>query len=235
MDPNKISVVEKFISIQGEGRNVGVPYAFVRVGGCPLRCNFCDSEYTFRPKFDSIVSVDSIIEWIIEQDIKWVSITGGEPLVYPVQLKKILKELSNRFYFHIETSGRYYDRDCHKMSDLWSPDIKTPCTGEQDDKWKEWIEYLRPCDQVKFIIAHENDLEYASKILWQIPYGCKIVFQPFNELTDLAINPESTLAKRHMLLEKTKWLTERVLKLRWKNVIITPQLHVLLWGNKAGT
>lgn len=236
MDTSKISIVEKFISIQGEGRNLGIPYGFVRVGGCPLRCFKCDSSYTFQPGLDSIVDVDDIVLWCLKQHVDWISITGGEPLIYPAQLKHILNRLNLSGYkTHVETSGRYYDRDCHRLSSLWSPDVKTPCTGEQDDKWKEWIDYLRPQDQVKFVIREESDFDYVEPIHELIDGRCPSVFQPFNELVDIEDRKESLIVKRSGLIERTKWITERLLKYKWKNVIITPQLHVLLFGNKAGT
>jgi len=234
----KLPVLELFTSIQGEGRNLGVPYVFLRVGGCPLRCNFCDTEYSWHVKPDQIVDVSKIIEDMVNmagrQGIEWISITGGEPMIYPEQLKDIMTVLYKEgFKVHIETSGRYWDATVHGMSHIWSADVKTPCTGEHRQEDMHWLGKMRKEDQVKCLISDEADLDYALAANRILDGKCPMVLQPFNEEIDSS--QDKYIGRSVYMVKSYKWLVESVLKdvEEWKNIIIAPQVHVLLWGNKA--
>lgn len=230
---NLIPVVETFTSIQGEGRNLGQPYIFVRVGGCPLRCRFCDSEYTWTPKQDEIVEVGDLAQKIGEEiertGIRWVSITGGEPLIYPRQISVIMQSVPG--WFHIETSGRYYDKEVHNLSDIWSMDIKTPCTNEVQERDLVHLKMMRAQDQVKCLIESEEDVEYAARVREMLGGSTPLILQPFN----VNVDNESD-SKNDILIGSYRWLVEKVLANPkvWPNVIVSPQVHVLLWGNKRG-
>ena len=237
---DKLPVLEQFVSIQGEGKNVGVPYVFIRVGGCPLRCRFCDSEYTWTPPRDSICDTDEISKWAYKESynrrIDWVSVTGGEPMIYPEQMKRMMrywdKMSAGRIRVHIETSGRYYDESVHNMCDIWSMDIKTPCTEEVQEDDLEYLKYMRECDQVKCLIEDQEDLEYAYKVHNLLDGRCTLVLQPFNVSVD-----DNSPGKAISLLEKYSWLTRHVLfsQKPWTDTIITPQIHVLAFGNTPST
>lgn len=253
---NQIPVVEKFQSIQGEGVNIGMPYYFIRVGGCPLRCNFCDSEYTWSANSGKIVEVDDLINSTIKEcelyGINWVSITGGEPLLYKNQVLKIIEALNlNGILTHIETSGRYYDMEIHGSCSLYSPDAKTPCTGESMEGFFLGIENMRSNDQVKCLINDDNDLRYAHDVSVALQNRCPLVLQPFNDgiFTNSRSNmgdemrsraPEDQLSindLRIRLGESLRRLMDAFHESRksgvvWGDTIITPQIHVLAYGNQ---
>lgn len=256
---NKLPVLEEFVSVQGEGINVGVPYYFIRVGGCPLRCNFCDSEYSWTAKPEQVTDLELVIAKAVDNckkyGIRWVSVTGGEPLLYPKQLLAMMAEFkANGLFTHIETSGRFYNKDVHQQSDLYSPDAKTPCTGEQMTGFFHGMEAMRDCDQVKCLISNDNDLNYAYRLNSLLNGRCTMVLQPFNTniQTDNTSNMSQAMADsrvtghidiatiRNNLSSSLRWLLESY-KLRcgqgdsWKRVIITPQIHVFAYGNKPGT
>jgi len=236
----KIPVFEQFVSIQGEGKNLGVPYIFIRVGGCPLRCRFCDSEYTWTLDPLSIKKTSDVAKWAYEalysRDIDWVSITGGEPMLYPEQLKDMMlfwrNKSRNNIKVHIETSGRFYDEHVHRMCDLWSMDIKTPCTNEVQESDLDHLQYMRTCDQVKCLIEDEDDLNYARLVHERLGGRCELVLQPFNMNVD-----RNDPGKTSVLLEQYHWLVKKILdsKVTWPNIIITPQVHVLIFGNTPAT
>jgi len=237
---DKLPVLEEFVTIQGEGVNIGKPYYFIRVGGCPLRCRFCDSEYTWTMKPESLVSLDSVIDRAIKQckenGIEWISITGGEPLLYPKQLLKMMA----MFYeadisVHIETSGRYYDENVHAACDIYSVDAKTPCTAEMMEGDFLGKENLRSYDQVKCLIETVEDLEYAYRLNQELAGVCTMVLQPFNvspkqggwmkPSIDVGVGLRKLLNFFH---------ASQSMGHKWVNVIITPQIHVLAYGNKPG-
>ena len=151
LSSKQIPILEQFVSIQGEGLNVGVPYVFIRVGGCPLRCRFCDSEYTWKFNKDMIQSVYDVADQAVgaatRHGINWISITGGEPLLYPGQILNMIScwMLSSiRLKIHIETSGRFFHHGVFSACDLWSMDIKTPCTNEVNEDDLRYLGHMRP-------------------------------------------------------------------------------------------
>lgn len=257
---DKLPVLEEFVSIQGEGRNIGLPYYFIRVGGCPLRCNFCDSEYTWKMQNTSVEDVDEVAKRAAiacaSHNIIWVSVTGGEPLLYPKQMLMLMEKISeytgHRVKFHIETSGRFYDKDVHAISNIYSVDAKTPCTGETMPGFFKGT--MRSQDQVKCLIATESDFDYAHKLNEELRGDVPMILQPFNQsiVTDSTKNMDATTAAGRPTEEQTmtqirrgmsvslRWMLETYHRRcqqgeRWQNVILTPQIHVLAYGNKPNT
>jgi 7-carboxy-7-deazaguanine synthase len=259
--PDVLPIMEEFVSVQGEGRNIGMPYYFIRVGGCPLRCNFCDTERswtadpaTAKPIIDIVLNAALACS---EHGIKWLSVTGGEPLLYPQQLLTLIGLLDKHAPFlkiHIETSGAIYNKDVHDACDLYSPDAKTPCTGEHRKGYFKGIENIREQDQVKCLISNYADLEYAHRVNRAIAKsGCPTILQPFNteiptestsnmteeqkrSLVTEAPSPSRMARAMGVGLQSLLEMYRRSSSLEvWSNVIITPQIHVLAYGNKPNT
>jgi len=262
LDPTKVPILEEFVSIQGEGRNLGLPYYFIRVAGCPLRCNFCDTERSWKANTDQLQSVEDVIKRAYatceQHGIDWISITGGEPMLYPNQLLRMMdawdKMSSGRIGVHIETSGRFHHVDVHQQCQIYSADAKTPCTGESIEGFFKGIESMRDVDQAKCLIHNEADLDYAHQMNVALDGRCTTVLQPFNTAiyTDSTKNMPSIMAASrmreippvHRIRRGLGVSLRNLLELfhrrcgegeRWTNTIITPQIHVLAYGNQSGT
>src|SRR6185503_17848878 len=158
-----LRVTEIFRSIQGESTHAGRPCSFVRLTGCPMRCVWCDSEYTFTG--GEHISVDDIIRKLDEFGCPLVEVTGGEPLaqknVFP-----FITELCDRGYeVLIETGGFVSTESCDPRAKIIL-DVKCPASGEAERNHWANLERLRPgMDEVKFVIADMADLEFAKDVI----------------------------------------------------------------------
>ncbi len=103
---SNILINEVFYSIQGEGKSLGKPSIFLRLGGCNLKCSWCDSKYTWHPNFIDNKQSDlkSLINEIKKYPCKHLVITGGEPLLQQNRIKALLNELKD-YTAEIETNG----------------------------------------------------------------------------------------------------------------------------------
>ncbi|SMG62755.1 radical SAM domain-containing protein, partial [methanotrophic bacterial endosymbiont of Bathymodiolus sp.] len=123
MKSDDLRISEIFYSLQGESRTVGLPTIFIRLTGCPLRCQYCDTSYTFSG--GEMQSIASIIEQVSEYKTRYITVTGGEPLAQPGCLE-LLKQLADKGYsVSLETSGAIdvsaVDARIVKVMDLKTP------------------------------------------------------------------------------------------------------------------
>jgi len=100
-----IPISEIFETIQGEGRHVGWPALFIRVAGCNLRCEWCDTPYALEKKQGDLMSEEQIIKFIRLSEKKLVVWTGGEPQLYGAQILRIRREIGNEKIFAVETNA----------------------------------------------------------------------------------------------------------------------------------
>jgi organic radical activating enzyme len=161
-----LPLVEQFFSIQGEGYNTGKAAYFIRLGGCDVGCNWCDSRYSWNPDLHPLVETEKIIQDVVDSGTDSVVVTGGEPLMWNLDfLCKYLKY--NKINTFIETSGTY------------------PLTG----KW-DWI-CLSPkknvpplpdifgfAHELKIIVEDESDFEWAEKFRTLVSSDCRLYLQP---------------------------------------------------------
>jgi 7-carboxy-7-deazaguanine synthase len=172
-----LRISEIFYSLQGESNTVGLPTVFVRLTGCPLRCNYCDTSYAFSG--GKKMSLDDIFVEIAKYDCKTVCVTGGEPLAQPACLDLLTKLADENFSVSLETSGALdvskVDKRIVKVMDL-----KTPSCGEIERNRYENIEFLTLQDQIKFVIANTDDYNWSKKIMmdYDLPARCQILFSP---------------------------------------------------------
>ena len=158
-----LRVTEIFRSIQGESTHAGRPCTFVRLTGCPMRCVWCDSEYTFTG--GDHFSIDDIMAQVNSFGCKLVEVTGGEPLAQKECFKLIERLCNDGFEVLVETGGYVSTAGLDPRAKVIL-DIKCPASGEEArNDWSN-IERLRPDkDEVKFVIADENDWTYAKKVI----------------------------------------------------------------------
>jgi 7-carboxy-7-deazaguanine synthase len=210
----RLKITEIFHSLQGEADTAGVPTVFVRLTGCPLRCQYCDTAYAFHG--GEWWDVAAIVARVREFATRYVCVTGGEPLAQKgcVELLTTLCDAGLRV--SLETSGAMplaeVDRRVIKVVD-----IKTPGSGEERRNRYQELELLTPQDLVKFVICSRDDYEWSRAKVHELtlPSGCTVLFSPSHEQL-----PARELAD---------WILEDRLPVR-----LQIQLHKYLWGNVPG-
>ena len=157
-----LEVNEIFHSIQGESSYAGLPCVFVRLTGCNLRCNYCDTRYAFEE--GELIEIEKIIKKVDEYSCNLVEITGGEPLLQ-ANLHSLVNELieSGKTVL-IETNGSV-DLATLNPHAIKIMDIKCPASGMADKNLFSNINKLSMSDEVKFVIQDENDYEWAKDII----------------------------------------------------------------------
>ncbi len=205
---------EIFHSLQGEADAVGYPTVFVRLTGCPLRCQYCDTEYAFHA--GDWHEIEAIIERVRAFGARHVCVTGGEPLAQP-NCSKLLRRLCDEgFNVSLETSGAMNIADVDsRVSRV--VDVKTPGSREADRNLTANFQWLTPHDQVKFVICSREDFDWSAAYMREHGLGdrCQILFSPsFKE-----VSPKSL----------AEWILAERLPVRFQL-----QLHKILWGDVPG-
>ena len=207
-----LRITEIFLSIQGESSHAGRPCSFVRLTGCPMRCVWCDSEYTFTG--GEHVSFDEIFARLAEFGCNLVEVTGGEPLaqknVFP-----FITELCDRGYeVLIETGGYVSTADVDPRAKIIL-DVKCPASGEAERNHWPNLERLRPHnDEVKFVIADISDWEFAKGIIEKydlVGRSKEVLISPMHGVENLA--------------EIAEAVSQSGLRVR-----LNLQLHKYIWG-----
>lgn len=209
-----LRLTEIFFSLQGEASRAGLPTVFVRLTGCPLRCSWCDTTYSFTG--GEPATLESILAEVKKYPARQVCVTGGEPLSQK-DCPALLSALCNAGYdVSLETSGAI---DISEVDPRVSTimDLKAPDSGESDKNHWQNLDQLDARDEIKIVIASRADYEWARQILreQQLHRRCAVLFSPAQgrvEPRDLA-----------------EWILADGLDVRFQM-----QLHKLLWGNMKG-
>ena len=221
--PDELLITEIFHSLQGETTLVGVPFAFIRLTGCNLRCSYCDTAYAFKGKEKKTIS--KILNEISSYGVAHVLITGGEPLLQR-NTPRLVDELVDAGYkVSIETHGELSIQDVADKARIIL-DIKTPSSGMSRGGYRNNLPLLKKEDEIKFVIASEADYVWARDIVRAgLPEVEAVLFSPAMPNAH-APGAYSGVAPR--------WLAERILEDRLP-VRMQFQLHKLLWGpNQRG-
>ena len=175
-----LRITEIFFSIQGEARYVGLPSVFVRLTGCPMRCVYCDSAYAFHGGEKR--SIEQILEEVQQYETPYITVTGGEPLAQP-ECVDLLKQLCDRqLTVSIETGNAMsiaeIDPRVHVVLD-----IKTPDSGEESNNRYDNLAFIKPTDQLKFVICSRADYEWSKEMVAheELDQRCEILFSPAAE------------------------------------------------------
>ncbi|MBA3568778.1 MAG: radical SAM protein [Pyrinomonadaceae bacterium] len=210
-----LRVTEIFHSIQGESTHAGRPCAFVRLTGCPMRCVWCDSEYTFTG--GDHLSIDEVLAQVRAMGCNLVEVTGGEPLAQPHAFTLIKKLCEEGYEVLVETGG-YVSTETLDPRAKIILDVKCPGSGE--DARNHWpnLDVLRADkDEVKFVIANRSDWDFACHIIerFELEKRAKAVL-----ISPIWIGVD--------LQEVASWITSSGL-----NVRMQLQMHKYIWGPEA--
>ena len=158
-----LRVTEIFRSIQGESTHAGRPCTFVRLTGCPMRCVWCDSEYTFTG--GEHFTLDDVMREVHSLGCKLVEVTGGEPLAQKEAFELIGRLCDEGFEVLVET-GNYVSTEGLDPRAKVILDVKCPASGEEArNDWSNLERLRKDMDEVKFVVASEDDWLYAKRII----------------------------------------------------------------------
>lgn len=211
-------VTEIFHSLQGETSLSGVPFAFIRLTGCNLRCRYCDSAYAF--KGGTKMSIEQILAAIRPYGVEHVLLTGGEPLLQrqAPELARKLKEAG--YQVSIETHGEVSIEKVAPHARIIM-DIKTPSSGMARGGFVRNLPFLKSSDEIKFVIASREDYEWAKQVMREHALPTEIVL--FSPVVAAKGSPGTVPGV------EPRWLAERILEDRLR-ARLQLQLHKLLWG-----
>jgi 7-carboxy-7-deazaguanine synthase len=210
----RLKLTEIFHSLQGEADSVGMPTVFVRLTGCPLRCQYCDTAYAFHG--GEWWELQAVLARVRELAAHYVCVTGGEPLAQKgcFELLRALCEAGHRV--SLETSGAMpiMEVDARVVRIV---DVKTPGSGEEGRNRYEQLQYLRPEEQVKFVICDRADYEWSREKVSALALSgrCGVLFSPSHEQLEAR--------------ELADWILADRLPVRFQI-----QLHKYLWGDERG-
>ncbi len=159
-----LNISEIFYSIQGEGTRAGMPCVFVRLTGCNLRCKWCDTIYAQDINSGQKMSFNEILEKIYSYDCDFIEFTGGEPLMQEqvVELMNFLAQ--KKFTVAIETNGTFSTKELsHNIIKII--DIKCPSSNMEKYNLWENFQYITKNDELKFVIASEEDFVWSKEII----------------------------------------------------------------------
>ncbi len=215
LDASQLRITEIFLSLQGEAATAGYPTVFVRLTGCPLRCQYCDTEYAFHGGEQR--SLADICAQVVAYGVDHVTVTGGEPLAQPNVLPLMVALCDAGLRVSLETSGALdvaaVDSRVSKVMDL-----KTPGSGEVSRNLWSNLAHCGPHDQIKFVLCNRSDYDWAKLKCDELQLAGRVGVVWFSPSVDEL--PARDLAD---------WIVEDRLKVRMQ-----VQLHKLLWGAEPG-
>lgn len=210
----RLRINEIFHSLQGEADAVGFPTVFVRLTGCPLRCQYCDTEYAFHA--GEWRDLPSILDEVRGFGSRHVCVTGGEPLAQPNCLPLLTRLCDAGFEVSLETSGAF-DIGGVDARVARVVDVKTPDSREVLRNRIENYGLLTPHDQVKFVICSRDDYDWSKAYLedHDLSGRCQVLFSPsYTQLRPVQL---------------AEWILADRLPVRFQM-----QLHKILWGDVPG-
>ncbi|AVP99811.1 7-carboxy-7-deazaguanine synthase QueE [Ahniella affigens] len=210
----RLKITEVFLSLQGEARDVGWPTTFIRLTGCPLRCTYCDTTYSFFG--GTWRQIDDLVDEATQNGARHVCVTGGEPLSQKRCLILLKKLCDAGFLVSLETSGAI---DISAVDSRVSRvlDLKTPSSGEMARNRLANLPLLTAHDQVKFVIGDRADYDWSVQML---------------KTHNLAQRAEVLFSPSHGQITATEladWIIADRLPVRFQW-----QLHKQLWGETPG-
>lgn len=224
-----LRMTEIFYSLQGEALTAGLPTVFVRLTGCPLRCVYCDTTYSFTG--GERLSLEAIMADIAQYPCKRICLTGGEPLAQPNAIPLMQRLLDEGYEISLETAGALSVADVPAAVSKVM-DIKTPSSGESDKNLWSNLEYLTQHDQLKFVIMNRSDYDWSKQKLAEHNLD-KMVgtvwFSPMFNVHDDAQGDVAAVDVPNLARELAEWILADALPVR-----LQLQLHKIIWADAKG-
>lgn len=220
-------------TIQGEGALIGRPTVFVRTGGCDYRCSWCDTLYAVESKYREDwkpMSAEEIFKEVQRLSMGiplMITLSGGNPAIQPFQDLLDLGH-AHGYEFCMETQGSVV-QEWFADIDVLTLSPKPPSSGMETDfdALNACIDASQGADTVlKIVVFDEVDYIYARKVAQLYP-DIPLYLQPGNHSVDRAFDAEG-------VMDRMRWLVDKVSEDLWFDITVLPQLHTLIWGNKRG-
>jgi 7-carboxy-7-deazaguanine synthase len=233
--PSKYPVIELFgPTIQGEGALAGVKSHFLRFGGCPYRCKWCDSLHAVIPEQIKAIAKPMTTPEILAAVLAlppspWVTLTGGDPVMW--DLEQLVCELAiSNINVNVETEGFLW-RDWLKYCPMVTVSPKPPSSGMEDKLDVELLnKYIDECRRICIKVVVFDEIDYHWAIGLQRLLGGRSMH--------LSVGTHQKLGDTHtkeLIMAQMTWLYEKVANDPLaNNFVVLPQLHVLAWGTKQG-
>lgn len=209
-----IKINEIFFSLQGESSRIGLPTVFIRLTGCPMRCNYCDTAYAFNGGEN--LTIHAILAKVASYKTQYITVTGGEPLAQRECLDLLTTLCDSSYEVSLETGGALSIKDVDPRVKVIL-DIKTPGSGEVKNYHWPNLNYLKAKDEIKLVITDHEDYLWAKNTIQE-----KNLLENF----DILFSPSFEQVESQDLAE---WILKDQLPVR-----LQLQLHKILWGQKPG-
>ncbi len=211
---DRLKITEIFLSLQGEARDAGWPTVFVRLTGCPLRCQYCDTAYAFFG--GEWRTIDEILDEVARHGVRHVCVTGGEPLAQKRCIDLLHRLCDAGYRVSLETSGAL---DVAEVDPRVSRvvDLKTPDSAEVARNRWENLPLLSAHDQIKFVICSRSDYEWARDVVAEhrLAERCDVLFSPSKDQVSAR--------------DLADWIVADRLPVKFQM-----QLHKILWNDEPG-
>ena len=205
-----MKVVEIFKSIDGEGIRVGYPVTFIRLAGCNLRCNYCDTKYSYEDEKFTEMTPQEIYIKVYKLGGKRITLTGGEPLIHK-DVKVLVDLLIQKGYeVNIETNGSVDITLFLDKHTIITMDYKCASSDMEDKMLLDNISKLRKQDVLKFVVSDDNDLDTVQRI-YQNTKATVYISPVFGRI-------------------EPKQIVEYMLEHNMENCRVQVQLHKIIWN-----
>ncbi len=202
----KFKINEIFCLIQGEGIMAGIPMNFIRFTKCNRFCKWCDTEFSNGRE----MTIGEIIKKL-NKKIKWISLTGGEPMLEENLILLIKKLKKEKFKTLLETNGTLFDKEIFGMCNFISLDLKPPSSGNCGYNEKAFAYCIKnhKKSQIKVVIQDDNDLKFFKNI-----------FNKNKKYRNWILQPEWSV--------QGKINYNKVINMFGNNIRVIPQMHKIL-------